>query len=76
MEVRPAVESFEALGIITVGLLKLNIEGGEYLALPSLLESGWLPRIHWIKVQYILAVDDEGARNAIRRELIKTHGDT
>ena len=77
VEVRPIVDSFEALGITSVDLLKLNIEGGEYQVLPALIEAGWLPRIRWIQVQFHTCGDDYvGARNAILRALEKTHRQT
>jgi hypothetical protein len=33
------------LGLDQIALLHLNIEGYEYVLLPHLLRSGWLPRI-------------------------------
>lgn len=77
VEVRPIVETFEALGLTEIDLLKINIEGGEYEVLPALIEGGWIPRIRNIQVQFHTVGEDfEGAREAIRRAIAETHVET
>lgn len=77
VEVRPIVETLNDLGISKIDLLKINIEGGEYDVLQSLISSGWLPRINNLQVQFhTVGSSYEADRNFIRNELAKTHKET
>ncbi|MCE8525330.1 FkbM family methyltransferase [Ruegeria pomeroyi] len=72
--VRPVGAVFAELGLDRVDLMKVNIEGGEYDLLPALLESGLMPRIARLQVQFHLfepALID--ARAAICARLEETH---
>ena len=60
-----------------VALLKLNIEGGEYDLLESLLETGLIKRFENIQVQFHWFVPNARQRmKAIQAALQKTHGVT
>lgn len=73
-ELRPVTAIFEELGIRCVDLLKINIEGGEYDVLESLIKSHLMERIRFVQVQFHHFVPDaEARRQAIRSELAKSH---
>lgn len=52
VSLRDAAEALDELGLDEIDLLKVNIEGGEYDLLDRLDESGWLPRIRLVLVQF------------------------
>lgn len=73
-ELRPVVQELDRLGLANVDLLKVNIEGGEYELLSSLLESGAISRIRFLQVQFHNFVPDAATkRAAIQRSLSGTH---
>ncbi len=67
-------ESFNALGLEKIDLLKVNIEGAEFLVLPHLLESDLIKNVIHLQVQfhtfYPNAVE---LRETIRQKIVKTH---
>ncbi|SDC67074.1 FkbM family methyltransferase [Ruegeria marina] len=72
--IRPADAVFTELGLDRVDLMKVNIEGGEYDLLPALLDSGLMPRIGRLQVQFHLfepALIE--TRAAICARLAETH---
>lgn len=60
-----AATFLEDEGFTAIDLMKVNIEGGEYDLLEHLLDSGWLPRIRDLQVQFHDCVP--GARERMRR---------
>ncbi len=76
-EVRPIVETLAELGIDHIDLLKLNIEGGEYDVLASLIAHDWIRKIGNIQVQFHTVGDTyEADRDAMRAAFAKTHRET
>lgn len=70
-------ELFNKYNIMTVDLMKVNIEGGEYELLPRLFETGLIGRIKNIQIQFHDVGPDSNMRmNKICRELTKTHSPT
>jgi hypothetical protein len=66
--------AFDELGLDRIDLLKLNIEGGEYDVLDRLHETGRLPRIDQILVQFHeWHPHAHRRRRAIRAALRDTH---
>jgi FkbM family methyltransferase len=73
-EIREVNSTFVDLQISEIDLFKINIEGGEYEVLPSLISAGWLPRIANLQIQFHNFVPDAiEKRNAICEQLSKTH---
>lgn len=61
-------------GIGRVDLLKLNIEGGEFVVLDSLVRTGQIEKIVNLQVQFHAFVEDAEAKRALlRRQLAQTH---
>lgn len=75
-ELRAIVPTLAELGIDSIDLLKINIEGGEYDVLPALIKTGYISKVRDIQVQFHTVGDYENARNSIRSELGKTHDET
>jgi FkbM family methyltransferase len=72
--VRDVRRVFEELPAGRADLAKLNIEGAEFELLPHLLESGLMPAITDLQVQFHAFVQDAEARvAAIRAGLARTH---
>jgi len=71
---RSIADFLEEQKIDRVALLKLNIEGGEYDLLESLIESGLIQRFDNIQVQFHWFVPNARTRmRTIQAELQKTH---
>ena len=67
-------EEFDRLGINTIDLLKINVEGSEFLILPHLIESGVISKVNHLQVQFhTFYPDAESLRNKIRKDLALTH---
>jgi FkbM family methyltransferase len=74
VQLRDVAAVLAELGVDHVDLCKLNIEGGEYDVFDRLIETGWLPRIRLVSVQFHEWHPKAYVRRrAIRRELRKTH---
>src|SRR5262249_24421164 len=74
IELRDVVGELAAMGVDGIDLIKINIEGGEYELLDRLYESGWLPRIDTLIVQFHeFAPDAYRARRRNRRQLSESH---
>jgi FkbM family methyltransferase len=74
VELRSVTDCIEELSINNIDLMKINIEGGEFEVLPSLLESGDIKKINFIQIQFHNFVESaERKRNSIRNELRSTH---
>lgn len=77
VEVRDVATLLDELGLDRVDLLKLNIEGGEYDVLDRLAETGWLPRVEVVSVQFHeWHPDAHRRRRRNRRALARTHTET
>jgi FkbM family methyltransferase len=73
-EVRSLATVVAALGVDTIDLMKVNIEGGEFDLLPALVETGLVKRTRYIQVQFHTFIDGaEAARDAVRSSLALTH---
>ena len=67
-------EVFEKLDIKCINLLKINVEGSEFLIVPHLIQSGLIGRIDNIQVQFhTFYPNAKLRRKIIRRRLSKTH---
>ncbi len=62
LELREADTAFRRLGIDSIDLLKINIEGGEYELLDHLLERGRIAHVRYLQVQFHDFVADAPAR--------------
>lgn len=73
-EVRSFSTVVSELGVETINLIKINIEGGEFDLLPAMIESGQIMQIRYLQVQFHNFVDGAtGRRDRIRKLLEKTH---
>lgn len=71
---RDIVAFLEESGIDNVDLLKLNIEGGEYMVLPRLIEVSRIRSIRFVLVQFHLIEEgDSGRYEALFHKINATH---
>lgn len=77
VHLRAATDAIDAIGIETIDLLMVNIEGAEYEVLDQLLAEGYLARIHNLLIQFhdFIPQADE-RRRAIRYLLQQSHEET
>ncbi|MGH9026660.1 MAG: FkbM family methyltransferase, partial [Acidimicrobiia bacterium] len=74
VQLRDVVGVLEELGIDHVDLLKVNIEGGEFELFDRLNETGWLPRMRVVSVQFHeWHPKAYRRRRAVRRALRRDH---
>jgi FkbM family methyltransferase len=74
VRLRDVVGVLEELGLSHVDAIKVNIEGGEYDLFDRLIDTGWLPRLADIRIQFHEWHPNAYARRrAIQRELRRTH---
>lgn len=74
VQVRDVVEVLDELEVDRISLLKINIEGGEYDLIDRLADTGWLPRIDQVQVQFHeWHADAYRRRRRNRRDLARTH---
>ena len=74
IELKDASEFLNQTSIISIDLMKINIEGGEYDLLEHLIKTGWIDKIINIQVQFHDFVENAEARMlAIQNDLAKTH---
>jgi FkbM family methyltransferase len=67
-------EFFTKHNIKRIDLMKINIEGGEYELMPTILEKGLINKIRHIQIQFHnVGADSEENMKAICRDLSKTH---
>jgi FkbM family methyltransferase len=67
-------EVFECLGIESIDLLKINVEGSEFDILPHLLQTGLIKKVKHLQVQFHSFYPNSGLlRDSIRHELSLTH---
>ena len=73
-KVRPVPEVWREFGTSQVDLMKINIEGGEYDVLISLLDSGLVTNVGHLQIQFHnFFVDAPAQRDALRDRLRATH---
>jgi len=74
IEIRDFKEFIKIEDIKNINLLKMNIEGAEYLLLEGIIDEGLLNMFENIQIQFHKNVDDyKGRRDVIRKHLSKTH---
>lgn len=74
VKMRQAGERFDELGIRNIDLMKINIEGGEYDLIQGLLDSGWMPHIRFLQIQFHNFIPNAiDKRSRIRSQLDQTH---
>lgn len=72
--IRDIAGVWQELGLDTVSVMKINIEGGEYPLLDRMLDTGLLPRVDTYLVQYHEWFRGSySGRRRIQRALRKTH---
>ena len=72
--IRPVPEVWRELGTTRVDLMKINIEGGEYDVLTSLLDSDLIASVVHLQIQFHNFVADASARREALRTLLRaTH---
>lgn len=65
---------FAVLGVQHIDLLKINVEGAEFLILPHLIKCGLMPRIEHLQVQFhSFYMGAKVLRDEIRAQIAKTH---
>ena len=72
----PAIDFAKFIGEqnLEIGVLEMNIEGGEYTLLPHLIETGRISNIKTILIQFHkYSMTDEVQRSLIREKLSVTH---
>ena len=74
VEVRSVINCIKELNIDCIDLLKINIEGGEYDVLTSMIQSGDIKKVHYLQVQFHNFINNaDEKRNTIRQKLRDTH---
>lgn len=74
VELHQADATLRGLGVRTIDLLKMNIEGGEYVLLPHLLDTGWLDSIRDLQIQWHDFLPDAQERvQALQERLRESH---
>lgn len=74
VRVESIIDCIQELNLRQIDLLKINIEGGEFDVLTSLIESSKIHIVKYLQVQFHNFVPDaEKRRTNIREQLVKTH---
>ncbi|TSC65838.1 MAG: FkbM family methyltransferase [Candidatus Berkelbacteria bacterium Gr01-1014_85] len=74
IDLQPASQTFRSLGLNSIDLLKLNIEGAEYALIADLIKSGYIRQVNNLQVQFHHFVPGaRQLRQALHRELSQTH---
>jgi FkbM family methyltransferase len=74
VRLRDVVGVLDELGIESIDLLKVNIEGGEFDLFDRLIGAGWLPRIRVVSIQFHeWHPHAYRRRRAVRRALRRDH---
>lgn len=73
-----SISSFvDTNAIERIDLFKINIEGGEFIVLPELIQSGLIKKIGDLQIQFHMFIDRAEERRAkIKESLSKTHKST
>lgn len=71
---RDVIGFMDELAITQVGLVKINIEGGEYALLRRLIDAGYINRFNHLQVQFHTFIPNFGEFYlAIKKDLERTH---
>ena len=74
VQIKSIIDVLEQLHISKIDLFKINIEGGEFDVLPTLINSGHIMIIENLQIQFHNFVEDAvDKRNEIRRNLSFSH---
>lgn len=74
VEVRSIIDFIQEKRLPKIGLLKINIEGGEYDVLDSLINCGWIRKIEYLQIQFHDFIDGAVRRRLdIRESLSNSH---
>lgn len=74
IRLRDVAEVLQELGVTSIDLMKVNIEGGEYDLIERLIDTGLIRNIEHIQVQFHSFVPDaKRRRDQIRQRLRETH---
>lgn len=74
IQLKSIVEFIENNRIHKIDLIKINIEGGEFDLLPSLLDHEIITKVDNLQIQFHEFIENsETKRNNIRKQLEKTH---
>ena len=74
VQLRSVVKVIHELDIKQIGLMKINIEGGEFDVIPSIIESGDIDKVKHLQIQFHnFVANAEMMRDAIRSNLAITH---
>ncbi len=77
LPIRALAETWEELGLSTVDLMKVNIEGGEYELLDALITTGLVTRVRDLQVQFHRIVPNAKRRcRWLQGRLATTHRQT
>ena len=76
VQLRSVVECIRDLSIDRIDLMKVNIEGGEFDLVPTIIKSGDIKKVHHLQVQFHNFVDHAAERRVvIRTQLENTHAE-
>jgi FkbM family methyltransferase len=74
IQIKSFIEFTVEKQITHVDLMKINIEGGEYDLLDSVIANGWIKNINQLLIQFHQFVENaDERRNRIREKLKETH---
>ena len=74
LPIRALDEVWQELELDSVGLMKINIEGGEYELLDALIETGLVTRVRDVQVQFHRVIPDaKRRRRSLQDRLSATH---
>lgn len=74
VNIKSIEEEMTALNIQHIDLLKINVEGAEFLILPHLILKNLISKIDYLQIQFHTFYPSAvSLRNAIREDLSKTH---
>lgn len=76
IKLRNIISFVNEMGIDTIDLLKLNVEGEEYNIMESIIKENYLSKIHNYQIQFHNFISDcESRRKKIRNKLSETHNE-
>jgi FkbM family methyltransferase len=74
VQLRSFTAVMDQLGITSIDIIKINIEGGEYPLIEQMIETGFIKKIDNLQIQFHDFVPEAEARmNAIKQKLSLTH---
>jgi len=77
VEIRSIIPCIRELGVDSIDLMKINIEGGEFEVLDAMIDSNYTDNITNLQIQFHNFVENaEEKRNALRKKLNSTHIET